>query len=129
MKRAVWARMTGLGTVAALACSACTLLPYPTATPKALQRDLKAPIAADGTPRAVAARGLAFCYNQAFNSPKELMDEARLLCADGKVTFYDTDILWTPCSLLQPSRATFLCTPRQNAGAKTPQTPQTPQTQ
>lgn len=114
--------MTAVGMLAALAGTACSLLPYPTATPKALQRELKAYVNEDAQGQAGAPVGLSFCHNKAFNSPKEVMDEAKLLCQNGKVTFYDTDTLWTPCSLLQPTRATFLCTPRQAAGAETPGT-------
>ena len=112
MKRRIWVRLIGVGVLSALAGTACSPLPYPTAASKALQRALKPQASADG-----AASGVAVCYNEAFNAPKDVLYEARLLCEGGTVTYYDSDVLWTPCSLLQPSRASFICTPGQAAGA------------
>lgn len=99
------------GILAALAISACSPLPYETAIPKAVERELR-PYAEDDGPSAPnAPKALSFCYSEALNTPEELMNEARLLCPNGKLTLHGTDIVWTPCSLLQPSRATFFCTP------------------
>ena len=119
MTRAFAARMIGAGMVATLACAACSPSPYPTGTPKALQREMKVHLGADGKAKPDAPRGLSLCYSEAFNTPQEVLAEARLLCQNGEVTFYDTDVLWTPCSLLQPSRASFICTPRLEAGDDT----------
>ena len=119
MARALAVRIMGVGMTAALACTACSLLPYPTATPKALQREISKPNDAEGSPRPGAPWALSLCYSEAFNTPKEVMAEARLLCPNGELSHHDTDVLWTPCSLLQPVRASFICTPRQAAGPDT----------
>lgn len=119
MTRAFALRIMGVGMAAALACTACSLLPYPTATPKALQREMDRQLEAEGSPKPGAPRVLSLCYSEAFNTPKEVLAEARLLCPKGKVSYHGTDVLWTPCSLLQPSRASFICTPRQAAGSDT----------
>ena len=120
MARARAVRILGVGMAAVLACTACSLLPYPTATPKALQREMKPYLDAGGGPKPGEPWALSLCYSEAFNTPKEVLAEARFLCPKGEVTYRGTDVIWTPCSLMQPSRASFICTPRQAAGSETP---------
>ena len=56
-------------------------------------------------------RVISICYSSALNTPEEVLDEARYHCGEGgEVTLREQDIVWTPCSLLQPRRATYLCT-------------------
>lgn len=96
---------------AALVLSACSALPYATAVPKAVERELKRQ--GSGGQRAVA-----LCYSDTINTPQELKDEARLLCGGGTPAYQGTDSFWTSCSVMQPSRATFMCEPAQGAGAE-----------
>jgi len=93
----------------AAALAACTsAAPYPTAPAKAVERGLK-------QSGQSASRALGFCYNNRANSPDQLMAEARLACPKAEVTYYGTDLLWTPCALFQPARATFVCTPKPSS--------------
>ena len=89
---------------AVAACTSGGPRPYPTTPSKAVK---EAVAGAPGNPRVIS-----ICYSSALNSPEEVLDEARYYCADGEVTFADQDVFWTPCGLLQPMRATYLCTPR-----------------
>ncbi len=95
--------------IAALA--ACGARPFPVAAPKSLVRALEPE--AEGAAKAghPAPRLLSLCYSGALNSPEEVLAEARYECAEGEVTYLDSDLFWTPCGLLQPVRASFLCTP------------------
>ena len=52
------------------------------------------------------------CYSSQLNTPAQLVAQAQALCPqDGKVTLIEQDFFLNGCSLFQPHRATFLCTP------------------
>ncbi len=99
--------------VAALA--ACSARPFVVGAPKALTRALEREAADAEETAAPRPRIVSICYGRPFNSPEEVLEEARLACPDGEVTFQDTDSFWTPCGLLQPVRASFLCQPAPSA--------------
>ncbi len=91
-------------------------IPYQVATPKSVQRQLELelgepPPLESGAEAAPRKRAVSLCYSRAFNTPEELMSEAGLICGSGQAKFLESDIFWTPCSLQQPTRATFICTP------------------
>ncbi len=95
--------------------AACSARPCPVSVPKSLTRDLErqwADTADRGGPR---PRIISLCYGNLLNTPEEVLEEARYECPNGEVTFHDADSIWTPCGLLQPVRASFLCTPRPKA--------------
>lgn len=96
-----------------LALAACTTRPFVVGAPKALASKLPpAPeIAAAVEAGHSVPRLLSLCYSSALNTPEEVMDEARYQCSEGEVTYLDSDMFWTPCGLLQPVRASFLCQP------------------
>ncbi len=108
--------------LAAAVLTACGSLPYPTGIPKSVERQLKPHTNKDGTAKKGAPRVLSFCYSESINTPQQIMEEARLACEGGTVTLRDRDIFWTPCSVLQPRRATFICTPAQEAETGMPET-------
>ncbi len=95
----------------AAALAACSARPFQVSVPKSLTRAREAAVEA-GRP---APKIISLCYGTLLNTPEEVLEEARYECRDGEVTFYDTDSIWTPCGLLQPVRASFLCTPRPKA--------------
>ncbi len=95
----------------AAALAACSARPYKISVPKPLTRAREAAVEA-GRP---APRIVSICYSNLLNTPEEVLDEARYECPNGEVTFHDADSLWTPGGLLQPVRASFLCTPRPKA--------------
>ena len=86
----------------------CSGRPYVVGPPKALLAERAAAVKA-GLP---APRLLSLCYGRPLNTPEELLAEARYQCGgEGEVTYLDSDLFWTPCSLLQPVRASFFCQP------------------
>ncbi len=97
------------GLVAGLA--ACSPRPYPVAGPGSLTRALEPEQAAAAEAERPVPRIVSICYSSLLNTPEEVLEEARYECQDGEVRFHDKDSFWTPCGLLQPVRASFLCTP------------------
>ncbi len=94
-----------------LVLAACSARPFVVRAPKALAPTLSAEEAAAEKVGHPAPRLLSLCYSRTLNSPEEVMAEAQYECAEGVVTYLDSDLLWTPCGLLQPVRASFLCQP------------------
>ncbi len=95
--------------------AACSARPYTVAGPESLTRVLEPEREAAVEAGRPAPRIVSICYSNLLNTPEEVLDEARYECPDGEVTFHDADSIWTPCGLLQPVRASFLCTPRPKA--------------
>ncbi len=98
-----------------LVLAACSARPFVVGTPKALAPMLTAEQAAAEKVGHPAPRLLALCYSRTLNSPEEVLAEAQYECAEGEVTYLDSDLFWTPCGLLQPVRASFLCRPAPSA--------------
>ncbi len=98
-----------------LALAACSSRPYVVVAPKELAPQLSAGRAAAEEAGRLAPRLLSLCYSRSLNTPEELLEEARYQCRDGEVTYLDSDLFWTPCGLLQPVRASFLCRPAPSA--------------
>ncbi len=99
----------------AAALAACSARPYQVSVPKSLTRDLKRQWGDTADRGGPAPKIISLCYGTLLNTPEEVLEEARYECRDGEVTFRDADSFWTPCGLLQPVRASFLCTPRPKA--------------
>ncbi len=95
----------------AVALAACSARPYRVSMPKSLKRE-RAAAAEAGRPVPAI---VSFCYSNLLNTLDEVVEEARLVCPNKEVTFHDADLIWTPCGLLQPVRASFVCTPKPKA--------------
>ncbi len=106
------ARRILVACVLAAALAACSARPFPVAGPKSLTRAMEPEREAAAEAGRPARRIVSICYGKLLNTPEEVLEEARYECRDGEVTFHDADSFWTPCVLLQPVRANFLCTPR-----------------
>jgi hypothetical protein len=98
-----------------LALAACSSRPFVVAAPKALAPKLSAERAVAVKAGLLAPRLLSLCYSRTLNTPEEVLAEARYECSEGEVTYLDSDLYWTPCGLLQPVRASFLCRPAPSA--------------
>ncbi len=94
----------------AAALAACSARPYMVSAPKSLARALELEREAAAEAGRPAPRFVSLCYGRLLNTAEEVIEEARYQCR-GEVTFYDDDLFWTPCGLLQPVRTSFLCTP------------------
>ena len=97
-----------------LALAACSARPFVVPPPKELAAKLSEEQAAAEKLGLPAPRLLSLCHSRA-NSPEQLLAEARYECAEGDVTYLDSDWFWTPCGLLQPVRASYLCQPTPSA--------------
>ncbi len=102
-----------ISAMSALILAGCGSVPYAVGTPKPVQRQLVLERKAEVP---TYRRAISLCYNSSLNTPEELVSEAELICGGGQVKFLESDIFWTPCSLQQPVRATFICTPAPIAG-------------
>ncbi|RMD61172.1 MAG: hypothetical protein D6826_10585 [Alphaproteobacteria bacterium] len=109
MPRAIAGLGIALGLMAAL--GACTIRPYAVAPPSAVVAGTAEKAASPASP-SPSRRVVALCYGRLVDSPQELLEEARYQCG-GPVRLLEQDLLWTPCGLLQPMRATFECLPSQ----------------
>ncbi len=98
--------------VLAAGLAACSARPFPVSAPASLTRALEPRQEAAAEAGLPVPRVVSLCYGKALNTPEEVLDEARYECRDGEITFLDADSFWTPCGLLQPVRASFICTPR-----------------
>jgi hypothetical protein len=98
-----------------LALAACSARPFVVDAPKALAPKLSAEQAAAMKSGHPAPRLLSLCYSGTLNTPEEVLAEARYECAEGDITYLDSDLFWTPCGLFQPVRASFLCQPTPSA--------------
>lgn len=101
--------------------AACSARPYPVAPAKkvvsAVDARYEVDEELDGAPDpdlGPKPRLIGICYNATVDSYAEVSAEAVYRCG-GPVELRERDWLWTPCSLLQPQRATFMCLPRQPA--------------
>ena len=57
-------------------------------------------------------RPIAVCYSSQFNTREEVVQRARELCPnEGAIGFFEEDAFFNGCSLFQPFRVTFICTP------------------
>ena len=98
----------GIIMFSALVLAGCEAIPYQVATPKSVQRQLELDRKAETPPYKSA---ISLCYRRSLNTPEELISEAKLICGGGQVKFLGSDTFWTPCSVNQPARATFICIP------------------
>ncbi|MEX0759217.1 MAG: hypothetical protein WD100_06530 [Tistlia sp.] len=101
-----------------LALAGCTTDPAPSAGPKELvqpiQRARQQALVEGRTP-APQPTVLSYCYSRLINTPEQLAYEAGEACTErgGRLVFYGEDAVLTPCPLLQPVRATYLCYPAE----------------
>ncbi len=109
------ARRVVVACVLAAALAACSARPYKVSAPESLTRALEPEQEAAAEAGRPVPRIVSLCYGKLLNTAEEVLEEARYECRDGEVTLRDTDLFWTPCGLLQPVRASFLCTPRPKA--------------
>lgn len=57
-------------------------------------------------------RPISLCYSSQFNTREQVVARARELCPNnGPIRIFDEDAVFNDCSLFQPVRVTFICTP------------------
>lgn len=108
---------TGALLLAAL-LAGCTTNPAPAPGPKALTQPLARQLQAERVAgRAAPAQPsvISYCYSNLLNTPEQLLVRAEETCerANGRLAYAGEDAVLTPCPLLQPVRATWLCYPSE----------------
>ena len=100
-------RMIGTGSVAlaaALLLGACSIFPFPGKASKELSQEVEQLPEAERE----KVRAISICYSNLLNTPEEVLEEAQVACG-GEVTYRDSDLMWSSCTLLQPASANYIC--------------------
>lgn len=123
------ARRGGWLLLAAL-LAGCTTNPAPVPGPKALTKPLARQLQAErvaGRPAPAQPQVISYCYGNLLNTPEQLEDRAaeKCLAVAGRLVFVGEDAALTPCPLLQPVRATWLCYPGEGPGRTRQREPST----
>lgn len=110
----------GLAAVAlALSFAGCSTEPYriePTTDPPwEIERGLGLPKLQP--PLSSQARRISLCYGTAVNSEEDVLALAEEVCGDGRLVLEHQNAFWNGCSMLQPTRATYICDPPEEAAA------------
>ena len=100
-------RMIGAGSVAlaaALLLGACAIFPFPGKTSN--EQSQEAGQLSEVEQEKVTV--ISICYSNLLNTPEEVLEEAQVACG-GEVTYRDSDLMWSSCTLLQPASANYIC--------------------
>lgn len=114
------ARGWRLAGAAALALAGCSTEPYPieTATnpPWELLRARQLPLL--DPPLGPRAHRIALCYGTAVNDEEDVLARAEEICGGARLLLEDQNVFWNGCSVLQPTRVTYICDPPAEAAAE-----------
>jgi hypothetical protein len=69
-------------------------------------------------PLSERAHRLELCYGAAVNSEEDILALAEELCGSGRLVLEDQNTFWNGCSILQPTRVTYICDPPEEAATK-----------
>lgn len=64
------------------------------------------------------AHRIALCYGTAVNAEEDVLAWAEELCGGGRLVLEDQNVFWNGCSVLQPTRVTYICDPPEEAAAE-----------
>ena len=62
-------------------------------------------------PLSARAHRIALCYGAAVNTEEEVLAWAEELCGRSRLELEHQNLFWNGCSVLQPSRVTYVCDP------------------
>ena len=57
------------------------------------------------------AHRIALCYGKSVNSEADVLAWAEEFCGGGRLVLEGQNAFWNGCSLLQPTRVTYICDP------------------
>ena len=66
-------------------------------------------------PLSERAHRLSMCYGKSVNSEADVLAKAEEICGGGRLVLEDQNAFWNGCSLLQPTRVTYICDPPEEA--------------
>ncbi len=61
------------------------------------------------------AHRIALCYGTSVNSEADILAWAEEICGGGRLVLEDQNAFWNGCSVLQPTRVTYVCDPLEEA--------------
>jgi hypothetical protein len=61
------------------------------------------------------AHRIALCYGTSVNSEADILAWAEEICGGGRLVLEDQNAFWNGCSVLQPTRVTYICDPLEEA--------------
>ncbi len=64
------------------------------------------------------AHRIALCYGTSVNSEEAILARAEEICGGGRLVMEDQNTFWNGCSVLQPTRVTYICDPPAEAAAE-----------
>ena len=68
-------------------------------------------------PFTARAHRLSICYGKTVNSEEEVLAKAEEICAGGRLVLDGQNAFWNGCSILQPTRVTYICDPPEETAA------------
>ncbi len=68
-------------------------------------------------PLSERAHRLSLCYGKSVNSEADVLAKAEEICVGGRLVLDGQNAFWNGCSLLQPTRVTYVCDPPEGAAA------------
>ncbi len=61
------------------------------------------------------AHRISLCYGTSVNSEADILAWAEEICGGGRLVLEDQNAFWNGCSVLQPTRVTYICDPLEEA--------------
>ena len=61
------------------------------------------------------AHRISLCYGKTVNSEADVLAWAEEFCGGGRLVLEDQNAFWNGCSILQPTRVTYICDPLEEA--------------
>ncbi len=62
-------------------------------------------------PLSQRAHRVSLCYGKTVNSEADVLAKAEEVCSDGRLVLEGQNAFWNGCSILQPTRVTYICDP------------------
>lgn len=104
----------------ALWLGGCSTAPYEiepkTNPPWELFRSRNLPVL--DPPLSARAHRIAICYGTSVNSEQDVLARAEEICGGGRLVLDGQNAFWNGCSVLQPTRATYICDPPEEAATE-----------
>jgi hypothetical protein len=104
----------------ALFFAGCSTAPYRiepvTDPPWEFGRGLELP--ALEPPLSPRAHRISICYGTAVNSEQAVLALAEKTCGGGRLVLEHQNAFWNGCSVLQPTRITYICDPPEEAATE-----------
>lgn len=69
-------------------------------------------------PMSARAHRISLCYGTSVNSEADVLAWAEEICGGGRLVLENQNTFWNGCSILQPTRVTYICDPSEATAAE-----------